>query len=138
MQERRLAVGAILFAVCVGVMAVGAAAVGVASADAPTFEGQTLPIDICDSALRMSSVGGVSVATEDQGFVGPDGCDLAPSVARSWAETPVASVPLVTFDCSVVYPATHSGPQVNVSQVPRSPAGYCIRVATADDALHAP
>ena len=121
-----------------GVVALGAAAVVVASADAPILEGQALPIDICDSALRMSSVGGVSVATEDQGRVGPDGCDLSPGLARSWAETPVVGLPLVMFDCSVTYPATYSGPQVDVSQVPRSPAGYCIRVATPDDPLHAP
>lgn len=121
-RERGLAVAAMVFAIGVGTAAIGSAVAVLASADA-----QAPRPKVCDAALRISSFGGVSAATEDQGGVGPDGCDLSPGVAHSWAESQ-HGLPLVMFDCSVVYPTAYTGRHVDLSQVPRSPEGYCLRV----------
>ena len=128
MTERRVAIGAIVFAVVLGLSGVVAVAAVLKTAPAPDDVGT-----VCTAELRMLNLPGLTVATEDQGEVGPGRCDMSAgtlTVARWRAQS--LNPPLVLFDCSVVYPDGYSGPEVDLATIARSPDGYCIRaVATA-------
>lgn len=128
MNERRVAIAAIVFALVVGLSGVVAAAAVLKTTSAPDDSAT-----ICLADLRVLNLPGLSVATEDQGEVGPGPCDMyaSPRLIAQWRAERF-SPPLVLFDCTVVYPDAYAGPGVDLATIARSPDGYCIRaVATA-------